>query len=101
MTAAEDRGIEGVRWTVSGGVLGTAEIWLEEWGDGVIIHWFLRGEPPPGTSHRQCMRLDRKLAVAHKSRVHALKDHVERGRSVGVPRADTAVRRSRRPRRTR
>jgi hypothetical protein len=50
LSVVTDRGLDGIRWSVSGALSGTAEIWLEPWQDGVIVHWFLRaGLPPRGS----------------------------------------------------
>lgn len=40
----EDRGLEGLRWSISRPVVGTAEIWLESWPPGVIVHHYVRAE---------------------------------------------------------
>ena len=46
-----DRGIEGMRWTVAGEMVGSSEIWLEEHAPGVIVHYYLRAEPTvPGSA---------------------------------------------------
>ncbi len=50
-----DRGDEGIRWSITGSLVGSAEIWLEEFGDGVILHYYLRGdltEPQSATKAR-------------------------------------------------
>lgn len=86
LTADEDRGPQGIRWTVAGELTGTAEIWLEQWHDGVIVHWFLRAEPRGGTRARAVARIRRRYTVSFKSHVHRLKDRFERGRPAGVPR---------------
>jgi hypothetical protein len=86
-TVTADRGLKGVRWSVSGAVLGNMEIWLEPWGDGVVIHWYLRAEPA-----RVARRPDRERArrtLAWKDQVHALKDRLEAGREPGSPRVAT------------
>ena len=45
-----DRGLDGVRWSITGELVGSAEVWLEPQGDGVIVHYYLRGEPTaPGS----------------------------------------------------
>jgi hypothetical protein len=50
LSMVTDRGVDGIRWSVSGALSGTAEIWLEPWQDGVVVHWFLRaGLPPRGS----------------------------------------------------
>ncbi len=42
LRVAEDRGVEGVRFMVHGERVGSAEVWLQEWADGVIAHLYLR-----------------------------------------------------------
>jgi hypothetical protein len=118
LSVVTDRGVDGIRWSVSGALSGTAEIWLEPWQDGVIVHWFLRaglpprgsrdtglpprgsrdtGLPPRGSvgsgslTERECARLRQRYATAFKRRIHALKDDLERGRPPGCP-AGTADR---------
>lgn len=85
-----DRGLEGMRWTVSGQMVGSAEIWLEEQPPGVIVHHFLRAEPTvPGTTttprpiansrraRAQVQALQRRHVLAWKRVVWALKDELE------------------------
>lgn len=89
LTVARDRGAEGVQWSVRGELTGSAEIWLEPWHDGVIVHWFLRADPVRAgraRSRRGPERLRRDYVVAFKQRVHRLKDELESGRPAGVPR---------------
>jgi hypothetical protein len=78
-----DRGPDGIVWLVSGTLTGTAEIWLEPWHDGVIVHWFLRARPHGPADGK---RLRRAYAVAFKRHITALKDELERGRPAGFPR---------------
>ncbi len=40
-----DRGSDGLRWNVRGALVGSAEIWLERVGDGVVLHHYLRVDP--------------------------------------------------------
>ncbi|MGH3662002.1 MAG: hypothetical protein ACRDT8_05290 [Micromonosporaceae bacterium] len=42
LRVAEDRGVEGLRFMVHGERVGSAEVWLQEWADGVIAHIYLR-----------------------------------------------------------
>lgn len=85
-----DRGVEGMRWTVAGEMVGSAEIWLEEHPPGVIVHYYLRAEPTvPGTtttarsaattrrSQSQVEAMQRRHVVAWKRIVWALKDELE------------------------
>ncbi len=48
LTVVEDRGEVGQRWTVTGALTGTMEIWLEKvrsGPDGVVLHYFVHAEP--------------------------------------------------------
>jgi hypothetical protein len=83
LTVVTDRGLDGIRWSVAGALSGTAEIWLEPWQDGVIVHWFLRA---PAFAGRDGERLRHRYATAFKRRIHAVKDDLERGRPAGLPR---------------
>ena len=38
LKVVEDRGEAGQRWTVTGALTGTMEVWLETMMDGVILH---------------------------------------------------------------
>ena len=76
LTVVRDRGVKGIRWGVTGQVVGDMEVWLEPWRDGVIVHHYLRGT--------RGERAPRNVGVRHalrwKAAVHALKDHLEAGR---------------------
>lgn len=95
LTIFADRGEAGLRWTVTGALVGSAELWLEPWGDGVIVHHYLRADPtrpgsPTEPRHRRRRRLDRLRraeAVRSKRHILALKDELEAGRPVGTGRA--------------
>jgi hypothetical protein len=78
-----ERGADGIVWSVSGSLAGTAEIWLEPWHDGVIVHWYLRAElrEPVDRDH-----VRRRYATAFKRHITALKDELESGRPAGFPR---------------
>jgi hypothetical protein len=84
LTVEADRGVEGIRWRVDGALVGSAEIWLEPWHDGVIVHWFVRAEP---RRRGDGERIRREYATTFKRRIFALKDDLERGRPAGVPRS--------------
>ena len=47
-----DRGDEGLRWTVTGALVGTMEVWLEPVLDGTLLHYFLRADPPGPRARR-------------------------------------------------
>ena len=48
VTLTRDRGAQGAKYTVTGPVTGDMEVWLEPWGDGVLVHHYLRGTVAPG-----------------------------------------------------
>jgi hypothetical protein len=93
LAVTRDRGAKGIQWTVVGGLVGTAEIWLEPYADGVLLHLYLRADPtrsgtttePAPVSSRSAARLRRRRALAWKRSVHALKDELEAGRPPGTP----------------
>jgi hypothetical protein len=98
LSTTRDRGLKGRQWAVQGALVGTAEIWLEPWWDGVILHFYLRADvvdPPtggPGRPARTCElaatdphQEHRRRAQQWKMHVHRLKDELERGRRPGEP----------------
>lgn len=99
LTVAQDRGAQGLHWRVAGALTGTSEVWLEPYGDGVIVHYYLRVDPtrpgsdteplrrPPARMRRLGRRLARRHTIEWKRRVNALKDELEGSRPVGLPRA--------------
>lgn len=80
LTVTRDRGIKGQQWAVQGALVGTAEIWLEPWGDGVLVHQYLRVDPPAPRPQRWLRRERRRRALSWKRAVHTLKDEMESGR---------------------
>ncbi len=66
-------------------LVGSAEVWLEEWFDAVVVHVFWQVDRADGKPLRPRER--RRYAVAVKRHVMALKDTLERGRAPGTPRA--------------
>jgi hypothetical protein len=40
-----DRAEKGTRWSVTGEIEGSMEVWLEAVAAGTVVHWFVRGEP--------------------------------------------------------
>jgi hypothetical protein len=91
-----DRGLDGMRWSMSGSMVGSCEIWLEEVLDGVLLHYYLRGDlhaAGRGTtrvsedsprSWRLATRERRRRALAWKAHAWALKDELEAGRRPGL-----------------
>ena len=88
-----DRGERGIRWSITGDLVGSAEIWLEPVLDGTLVHYFVRAEPPGGAGEdgraahqgRRGARLRAREARAWKRHVWALKDDLESGRRPGEP----------------
>lgn len=88
LQVVEDRAEKGIRWTVSGPLTGTMEIWLAPMLDGVLLHYFLHAEPT-GVTGRQLARLNlAKLnhhrRVSGKRMAFEIKERLERSRPVGV-----------------
>ena len=104
-----DRGDNGTRWTITGALVGTCEVWLEAFGDGTIVHYFLRADPtrrgsrtePVTGRPRRMQQLALKTGRAHahrwKAMVNTLKDELEAGREVGEPREPVSPNGSTRP----
>lgn len=84
--AYEDRGDEGVRLTVTGALVGTNEFWVEPWGDGAIVHYYLRADPARALSPRRLIREGERHRVRLKAGLNELKDRLEAGRVVGMAR---------------
>jgi hypothetical protein len=90
LTVVEDRGPAGQRWTVTGALTGTMEIWLEPSFDGVILHYFLHAEPA-GVAAFELARMNlpkvvHKRRVAGKDMAFEVKRKLEQKRPVGVSR---------------
>ena len=94
LTVFMDRGLQGQRWSTTGALVGSAEIWIEPFADGCIVHHYLRAEPSrdgrvpqpwpdtPGGWRRAAAERDRR-ARAWKRVVWALKDELEGDRPAG------------------
>ncbi|RJQ88264.1 polyketide cyclase / dehydrase and lipid transport [Amycolatopsis panacis] len=86
-----DRGDKGLRWTVTGALIGTMEIWLESVLDGTVLHYFLRATPagpggaPRALRPRELRREIDRRARAAKDVALELKEILEDGREPGVP----------------
>lgn len=70
---ARDRGPKGVRWTVTGQVVGEMEVWIEPWWDGAVVHHYVRGTRGPGAPRDVGLR----HTLRWKRAVHGLKDRLE------------------------
>lgn len=80
LSVVEDRGVQGVRWLVTGDVAGTAEIWVEPVGDGVVMHLFLRGELRGRSGPRAERSAASEWALRVKAVAFGIKDALEEGR---------------------
>jgi hypothetical protein len=67
LEVVEDRADKGVRWTVTGALTGTMEVWLEPMLDGVILNYFLHAEPA-GAAAWQLARMN-TAKMTHQRRV--------------------------------
>jgi hypothetical protein len=98
LVVEKDRGLAGLHFSVSGPLVGTGELWLEPFGDGVIVHVFLRADPtrpddPTTTTTlptRALWREARRRAWQTKRGMGRLKDDLEGRRQAGEPRPDLA-----------
>ena len=86
-----DRGEQGFRWTVTGALVGSMEVWLEPVLDGTVLHYFLRADPAgpdgrPAPAHwRRGMAEARRRQRAAKAIAFACKERLEAGRAPGEP----------------
>lgn len=97
LTVFMDRGESGQRWSITGSLVGSCEIWLEPVLDGTLVHYYLRASPSGASSHeaaplpedpagwRKAARLREQRAQSWKQHIWALKDELEAGRAAGVP----------------
>jgi hypothetical protein len=95
----QDRGDQGLRFTVTGDLVGTNEFWVEPYADGAVIHYYCRcdvtrrgsaTEPVTGSPRRllrTALRAMREHATTTKAGLNTLKDELEGGRRPGTPRA--------------
>ena len=85
LSVRQDRGAEGIRWTVDGPLFGSAEVWLESYADGVVVHCYLRCDVAgsrlrPAAALRRKRRWQRRLWRA----LWQLKDDLEGDRPPGT-----------------
>lgn len=81
LKCTQDRGRLGKRWTVSGELSGTAEVWLQEHADGVVVHVYLRPSDVAGGGRGRRDSYARQL----KAHMFEVKDQLEAGRRPGEP----------------
>ena len=88
LAVVEDRAEKGMRWTVTGALTGTMEVWLEPVLDGVVLHYFLHAEPTGATAwelaRMDLAKMTHRRRVAGKKMAFEVKTSLERSRPVGV-----------------
>lgn len=88
LTVVEQRGDQGIRWTVTGALTGTMEIWLQPMLDGVLLHYFLHTEPSGAAAWQlakmNLVKMTHQRRVAGKRMAFEIKTELERARPVGV-----------------
>lgn len=88
LEVTEDRADKGIRWSVTGPLTGTMEIWLDPVLDGVLLHYFLHAEPS-GVTARQLAKMNlakmtHRRRVAGKNMAFEVKTALERSRPLGI-----------------
>lgn len=78
-----DRGEEGLRWTVTGALTGTMEVWLEPVLDGTLVHYFLRADLAGAPSPKRLRQEKTRRQLAAKALAFRLKALLEAGRAPG------------------
>ena len=81
LTVFEDRGDQGIRLSVTGDLVGSNEFWIEPWGDGAIVHYYLRADPAEHRSPRRIVRIRTRHCVRLKAGLNEIKDRLEAARS--------------------
>jgi len=66
-----DRAEKGTRWSITGEVEGSMEVWLEPMAAGTLVHWFVRGEPTLSKA------VARRYVDLLNARMFAFKDSAE------------------------
>jgi hypothetical protein len=78
LEVSRDRGLKGHQWLVTGAATGTAEIWLEPWQDGTVLHLIQRLDPVPAPRSAAAGERARSARVlAWKRHAVRLKDELE------------------------
>ncbi|GAA5058597.1 polyketide cyclase / dehydrase and lipid transport [Nocardia callitridis] len=80
----EDRADKGIRWTVTGALTGTMEVWLQPSLDGVILHYFLHAEPRSALAPGRLAAAIKARRLAGKNMSFEIKDRLEADRPAGV-----------------
>ena len=70
-----DRAEKGTRWSITGEINGSMEVWLEPMARGAVVHWFVRGEAPGRAD------VARRYVELLNARMFTFKDAAERAAS--------------------
>jgi len=109
LTVFMDRGDAGVRCSVTGRLVGSNEFWVEPWGDGALVHYYLRAditrrgsatEPITGSPrrlYRRAVRARMHHCALLKQHLNAVKDSLEAGRPPGTARGTVPMKRGAHP----
>jgi hypothetical protein len=87
LVVSEDRGEEGIRWTLGSGgpMTGSAEVWLQAGQGGVVLHYYLRVDRRAGRwSPRALVRERERQRRVARHAFWVVKDELE-ARSAGKP----------------
>jgi hypothetical protein len=88
LQVVDDRAEKGIRWSVTGALTGTMEVWLEPSLDGVVLHYLLHAEPSGVAgwelAKMNLVKMTHKRRVAGKKMAFEVKTTLERSRPVGV-----------------
>lgn len=85
LSVFQDRDLKGIRWSITGALVGSMELWLEPCGQGVIVHHYLRADPtdpaaptdPVAVTQRAATTVRHRRQTAAKGIFWALKDELE------------------------
>ncbi len=90
LEVVEDRAEKGIRWTVTGALTGTMEVWLEPMLDGVVFNYFLHAEPAAAAAWQlarmNLAKMTHQRRVAGKRVAFEIKRKLEASRPVGASR---------------
>lgn len=90
LSVVEDRADRGQRWTVTGALTGTMEVWLQPVLDGVVLHYFLHAEPAGAAAWQlakmNLAKCNHRRRVAGRTMAFEVKQRLEASRPVGVSR---------------
>lgn len=87
LDVVQERAAAGIRWTVTGPLVGSMEIWLEPMLDGVLLHYFLHAEPAGAAAWQlagmNLTAMTYRRRVSGKRMAFEVKQTVEQHRAVG------------------